>query len=403
MEIFKGIFDFFKKEIKLNKEYYDTLGDINDRPLPKVNEAQSKIAQNTSITSSTSKITKDYTKYTVYFTNGQLSKISPYPEGGYYENRDIANNALSIVSDGIPYDLTSKKSIYAIAIPNYSYGIAGGIGTTGFLEYVLRMRSGNYWNEAKYDLSIACLEKATQLMKHSTMGWPPKDFYRIVNELNDLGKFKSSKKWKNWIDTNIPGAIAAASPSAEVQIAGSTKESFKDRIASCKELGTDLIEVGDMGACCQKCAMYRKRVYSLSGRNKLFPKFPSDFHYGCGLSGWPYIYGINEPSFDCNNIISYSNRPFVDDRTGQEKENHENWLNKLNDLPEVIRTPSLTRIIYYRLKQILPDDTPKSISGFSRMRNANSKNYQVLVKKAEAAGFVFPETLEDVEKWDENQ
>lgn len=137
--------------------------------------------------------------YTVYFTNGHLSKIEPYPKGGYYENRDIANRADFIISDDVRYGLTSGKSIYSIAIPAYTHSAEGGIGTTGFLEYVFRMRSGRYWTKGDYKLSIACFEKATQLMKYSTMGWPAKDFYRIVNELNDLGKLKSAHRWKEWM------------------------------------------------------------------------------------------------------------------------------------------------------------------------------------------------------------
>lgn len=341
--------------------------------------------------------------YTIYFTNGHLSKIEPYPEGGYYENRDIANNANAIVSDGVAYDLTNKKAIYSIAVPRYAYETDGGIGTTGYLEYVLRMRSGNYWNAGEFDLAIACLEKATQLMSYSSMGWPAKDFFRIVNQLNDLGRFKKAQKWKEWIEANVPGAIAATSSSLEERIEAEAKASFESKISSCRELGTDLVEIGDMGACCSKCAMYRKRVYSLRGKNKMFPKFPKDYHWGCGLSGWPYIYGVSEPSFECKDIVSYSNRPYIDDRTEEERQNYIKRLNRLSGEQPVIREPSLNRIIYYRLIQIIPNDMPKSLGGFSRMRNANSKNYQSLVKKAEAAGFIFPQTLEDVARWPENQ
>lgn len=64
---------------------------------------------------------------------------------------------------------------------------------------------------------------------------------------------------------------------------------------------------------------------------------------------------------------------------------------------------ALNKAVFEWMRKHFPDDAPKSLSGFSRMRNANSKNYQALVKKAEAAGFVFPETLDDVAKWPENQ
>lgn len=380
--------------------FFDKLFGVNKVKAP---SAPTRTSEKTPISKQQSNSIKDYNLYTVHFTGGHLTKITPYPSGGYYENRDIANNAIHIISDGVSYNLADIQSIRSIEAPKYTLEKRGGIGTTGYLEYVLRMRSGNYWNEAKYDLSIACLEKATHLMKYSTMDWSPKDFFRIVNELNDLGRFKKAKEWKKWIERNVPGARSAASPSVEEQMTGATKDSFNTRIKSCKELGTDLVEIGDCGACCSICAMYRKRVYSLHGEDKRFPKFPKDYHWGCGISGWPYIYGVSEPSFPCREIISYSNRPFIDDRTDEEIKNYENRLKMLNSQPEIVRTPNVTRIIYYRLVQLLPGDAPKSLSGFSRMRNVNSKNYQALVKKAEAVGFIFPETLEDVASWPENR
>ena len=226
----------FSRIFRKNEQHEPILNDS----LPNQTEKQIETEQ-------TDESVQDYSTYTVYFTNGHLSKIDPYPNGGYYENRDIANNAHSIISDGVRYDLTSVKSIHSIRVPDYSLDFAGGIGVTGFLEYVLRMRSGNYWNERKFNLSIACLEKATELMRYSSMGWPPKDFFRIVNELNDLGKLKSALKWQRWIENNVPGAKAALSVSPEDRIEGITKEALKSKIASCKTLGTNLVEVGNIG------------------------------------------------------------------------------------------------------------------------------------------------------------
>lgn len=347
----------------------------------------------------------NYSKYTVYFTNGHLSKIDPFPKGGYYENRDIANNVDFIISDGIKYDLTSVKSIHSIKIPSYTHSIDGGIGTTGFLEYVLRMQSGKYWNARNFNLSIACLEKATELMKYSTMGWPPKDFFRIVNELNDLGRLKKAKQWEKWIEHNIPGASSAlihVTTTVELREPLS-KEERKSLLDECKYMETDLVEVGNSGVCCEVCAKYRNRIYTLTGKDLRFPRFPKDFHKSCGLSAYPYIWGVSEPTFKCDNPILYSNRPFIDDRTEEDIEHRSNWLATLNRQPEVVRKPNLDRIIYYRLLQLFPADSTKSFSGFSRMKKTNSKNYQALVKKVEADGFVFPKTLEDVESWPENQ
>ena len=237
------------------------------------------------------------------------------------------------------------------------------------------------------------------------MWWPPKDFFRIVNELNDLGWFKKANKWKEWIIQNIPGASSALIPiTTTIELREPLTLQEKNMLfEECTYFETDLVEVSDSGICCEICAKYRNRIYTLTGRDPRFPKLPKDFHKSCGLSIDPYIWGVHKPTFSCSDPIAYSNRPFVDDRTEKEKENRAIWLQKLNQQPEVIREPSLNRIIYYRLKRFFPADAPKSLSGFSRMRNANSKNYQALVKKAEAAGFVFPQTLDDVAKWPENQ
>lgn len=76
---------------------------------------------------------------------------------------------------------------------------------------------------------------------------------------------------------------------------------------------------------------------------------------------------------------------------------------RCNQIIKEEKERALNRAIFEWFQKNLPDDCPKTIGGFSRMRNANSKNYQAIVKKAEAAGFVFPETLEDVANWPENQ
>jgi len=70
--------------------------------------------------------------------------------------------------------------------------------------------------------------------------------------------------------------------------------------------------------------MYRRRIYSLSGRDKRFPKIPGDFDSDCcGLSLHPYFWGTSEPSFSAKNPIKYSNRPFVDDRTAKQKNDYQ--------------------------------------------------------------------------------
>lgn len=326
-----------------------------------------------------------YSYYTIYYQNGHVFKIIPPPPNGYYIDRDIVYSGTNIVSDGVKYDLTNFESISSIAIPDYkSYkpnNVGKELGVTGYLDYALRMRSGRYWTERKFDLSLCLQEKATVLMKYSDIGWGRKDFYRIVNEMRSLGYLKKAEEWKQWINKNT------------VDLSGLFQNSFRERLASAKELGTSLLEIGDIRACCDKCAKYRRRIYSIDGKDGRFPKFPKDFHLDCGLDVWPYVEGISEPSFNCSDIIKYSNRPFTDDRTEEEKEAYALRLKKIQQQQRYEYPLDLTKIIYYRLCILLPDDVPKSVSGFSRMKNANTKRYQELIQKAKAAGFFFPNPL----------
>lgn len=214
-----GLFDFFKKK--------SAAIDLKEKMPQTQNQPVQNFDPHTQVRTDT---------YTVYYAYGHVARVFPPVKGPIYENRDIINGADFIVSDGIAYDLTDIESIRSIAVPNYAiYGgskVGDELGVTGFLEYVLRMKSGQLWNEQKYDLSIAILEKATELMKGSNMGWPAKDFFRIVNELNDLGSFKAAKKWEDWIKKNIPGAKAATLLKLAIADSNETDASTQARSAA---------------------------------------------------------------------------------------------------------------------------------------------------------------------------
>lgn len=62
------------------------------------------------------------------------------------------------------------------------------------------------------------------------------------------------------------------------------------------------------------------------------------------------------------------------------------WKKNIEDMErERIRKREL-RHEYYWLQEHLPDLCPKSLSGYSRMKNTNSKNYQKLVNEAAKLG-----------------
>lgn len=332
-------------------------------------------------------------KYTVHFRHGHVVKVSPHFSGDLYDNREIIYEADTIVSDGTPYSLTDKESIYSIAIPDFGAddNLGSGLGVTGSLDYDLRMRASKHWNDGHYDLAVACLEKATFIMQYSSVGWPKKDFYRIVNWLIDLGCLTKAREWQDWIDRNIH------------EERRTTEDELEKLLNSCDMFKTNLVKANNVWACCEKCAKYRNRIYRIRGMDVRFPKLPTDYHADCCLFLYPFAHSSFDSAFPGKNAILYSNRPFVDDRTEQEKEAYQKRLEAIRQQEESIiwAKPNVARTSYYLLKKYFPDDAPKSMSGFSRMRNANSKRYQALIKKAEEVGISLPETIADLYQMEE--
>lgn len=183
-----------------------------------------------------------------------------------------------------------------------------------------------------------------------------------------------------------------------------------------KCLDTDLVIMSAHGASCPECAKYQGRVFSLSGRSKLFPKIPHEvsryggIHVGCGHTFSPYIHGVNDPMLDYTltlqtnvapkyrkNIVVFSNRPFIDDRLPEDIAKAEEYNQKLKEeqmrqlyfethRAEIEALWAADKRNYKWLQENLPDVCPKSYSGYKRMKNGNTKNYQKLVTKAKEMG-----------------
>lgn len=143
-----------------------------------------------------------------------------------------------------------------------------------------------------------------------------------------------------------------------------------------KKLNTDLLEADYPEPASDIEAKYRGRIFSISGKDKRFPQLPKDiFETRLGL--YPFIFGISEPLY-CppGQEIAFSNRPFVDDRDQDEIQAFDAIIK------EVLRKAKNEKDYAWILNN-LPDLAPKSLSGYSRMRNSNSANF-IKIKKAAA-------------------
>ena len=140
--------------------------------------------------------------------------------------------------------------------------------------------------------------------------------------------------------------------------------------------GRDLAKMSHHASACSVCSPLEGRVYSISGTSKDFPPLGKAFsgiyaniHPNCRHVLVPYIRGLaDDPEGD----MAFSNRPFdIDTRT-------QDNIDKYNARQEEKSDRLRDRKQYERYRMVMPNDVPKSFSGFRAMKKANSDKFQEL-------------------------
>lgn len=301
------------------------------------------------------------------------------------------------------YDLNSIAGVESIPLrKNLRCPMTSGV--TGKLYYYLRKKAYALEKDGNTDLALACMEKSVALVKYEDY-YLPDECYPLVKMLARNGYLEEAKKEKNKIDQYAQ--------EFENQIA---KEARTRNNALASEFRTDLIIMDVHGCVCSECAKYQGRVYSLSGKSRKFPKVPDFYHTngcvhkGCSHTFWPYIDGVSDPNLSYilevhplrnkrygRNIVTFSNRPFVDDRTEEckaeaiayrqeqaEKKEQQQFLE--DNMIEYEYQKYLDGCIVKWLQENFPGKAPKNVTGFRRMRTQNTKNYQALKQLAAENG-----------------
>lgn len=316
---------------------------------------------------------------TLYFRNGKLIKIEHGDPNDWYDARYI-------VSDRKKYDLELFSDIVQIKVPKFSSPDAfDNYGITGSLDYVLRMKAGRLREKGMIPESDACYRKATILMRESGNGYDEKPYLYLAKELLREGRFDESELEEK----RIKELLSSKSSASDY-----TYNQIDSCLKSCAICQTDLIEIHYEMGTCDTCSIYHGRVYSLSGKDKRFPRFPQFIleqkciHPDCRHTISPYF----DPSWNGkidfrgkrHNAILISNRPFKIDVNASEKQQYQSYL----DYMEKNYKPYITQEDreYYRIKYLLPNLAPKSISGYTRMKRSKSENFMKILKAAQDAG-----------------
>jgi hypothetical protein len=145
------------------------------------------------------------------------------------------------------------------------------------------------------------------------------------------------------------------------------------------EIGNDLVQMTSHGSSCPICGPLEGRVYSISGKDKRYPPLSSAFpggyktiHPNCAHSVTPYLEEFDD---DAEQTRKFSQRPI--DQDPRSKEQIDSYYK------EQARKTALRndRNQWERYKAKLPDDAPKTLSGFRAMKKANSEKWQNLQGK----------------------
>ena len=131
---------------------------------------------------------------TIYFKNGEMYKVYPSDKESWYDARYL-------VSDGVKYDLENLDDLKRIPVPKFPphQNIMEGYGVSGNLDYVLRMKAGNFYNRKDKIMCSACLWKCTELMLAHPLSWEESHFYRIVQWHVEMGMFDEADKAEKYI------------------------------------------------------------------------------------------------------------------------------------------------------------------------------------------------------------
>lgn len=317
-----------------------------------------------------------------YFENGTL--IDVYPRNNsisLYDDRGTAYEATTVVSDGRKYDLMDASSVAAIPCPHFS---ANNSSVTFSLDYVLRMCASNIRNAGYNEQSILVLWKAVQLMPNSGIGWAEKDYLRLAIWLYEDGRIIDGDKVRQFIQED-----------EKIQSGANIQNIAIRNFLNASQNG--LVKYNSYsGICCEVCAKYSGRVYrtSWTWETRKFPKLPQ-FLADCGC--WHICCSTGVSSFKpgWDDTVYYRGkrvkleeaqaRPYIDERTENEKAQYEQTLTKVNKENNHI---SLLRE-YYLLKARLPAGmVPKSLSAYSRIKNANTGKYQQILSEASLLGLL---------------
>ena len=307
-----------------------------------------------------------FDKFKNIFNNPQ----SIYQADGRLKNKDTVK-------------LDTLEEIQNIPIPKYERldGIQAPVDN---IEYVLHRKATQHKKNGRIDLAIACLWKANEIFPHSNFVWDIKNYLRLVEYLKLDRQFDEARAEEEKIKSMFKGVKSINLGEVKrTNIIG-----FDDK--QIIDVFDGLVEFAVPYFCCSECSKYTRRIFTIDGKDSRFPmlpdeiKYKSEKHKHCHIALSGFLYGVNTPEWKyTGDLIEWSNRPYKDERTQEEIKRFDMEIAK-------IKSDERDKKFYDLIFEKCSDIAPKSLSGYKRMKSANSKNYQeLLIKVKERLGYDF--------------
>lgn len=289
-----------------------------------------------------------------------------YDEEPFDEEKYNRENRQIIEAFNAAFDLESAEGIRSITMDELAKWSKLARGVPSTPEQILQKNATKHKRNGNLDLAIECLKKSNEYSSYADLSYDRRHYERLVNYLKLARRFDEAKSIQYEIDLIFDEK-------------SQKKYKLYEMIEHAKQSGDDLLIMSKHMCTCGECAKYQGRVYSISGNSNVFPKLPERFleyggvHEGCNHYFYIYHEYISDSGY--KDIVEYSNRPYVDDRTDVQKEQYEV---RHRNIEEAKRDKEN----YYWCWEHLEDLCPKSLSSYRRMKKINSKNFQKLKEAA---------------------
>lgn len=283
---------------------------------------------------------------------------------------DVLNGMRKFRCNSKFYKYDTLEDINKIPIPTQKFDM--DCDMTESVEYILQRKATEHKRAGNLELAIACLKKSNDIMPYSPIMYGKDEYLRLPRYLRKAGRFNEAKAE----ELKILGHVSKQHCNTTKNIIEKTKSMSR------KFCDLPLIVVARETLLCSECAKYHDRIYSLNQNDKRFLPFNIFEEYmkskpcSCHLITFPFTWEISTMTGKGeNDPIGYSNRPFVDDRTRQEKENYDEYISKQKENEK-------DRKDYDWICEYLPNISPKSFGGYKKMKNSNSQNYKKIIDEA---------------------